>query len=292
MAKTLGDLNQYTDKADIVSINIYGGKSLFKGCREEPKQADIIHCDHAKQCSLYKSGNCLCCRSLGRSRCIYGKVERVQGYLDRAASNSAWCHHFRSHTAYGKLHLKKNDNHFAVIGDYYFFDTGFVGIKGQVYEKGEPLLREAWTANSMFFVKKEDCTADFLKDLFDAVPYALTGGKINKYQDVIVPSLKADIKKKAAELYAAFEKAYPEDANVTYVGKTAFIHTLKAGCTIHDRNGTFVLSKDRSELSCEAYKSAFLPFGAKHITATVKVTEDMTCVITSDDQVAEDTQIV
>ena len=44
MAKTLGNLNQYTNKDDIVSINIYGGKSLFKGCRETPKEADIIHC--------------------------------------------------------------------------------------------------------------------------------------------------------------------------------------------------------------------------------------------------------
>lgn len=284
------NLDGYTSAEDIIGINIYGGKSLFKGVKETPEEADIIHCDHASECSFYKAGKCLKCRlPFSKNDCVYGKKETAYGYTSRAAKHSAWNHHFHSHPAYAKVHALDNDMTFGVVGDYYCFRTSYSGIKGMIYDEEHPLCDDAWATNHTFFVKKEDVTADFLYKLFTMKPCSLMGGVIADYQKKIVPSMKAEIKMKTPELYAEYEKGFPEEAGVTYIGKKAYIYSLKPGCILKKDGMTFVLTEDRSKLICEEYHSAFAPFKAKKMYLEITIEKDMVCEITSDEQIAEDT---
>lgn len=286
-------LQIYTKADDIIGINIYGGKSLFRGVKETPEEADIIHCDHASECSFYKAGKCLRCRSfMTNNTCVYGKVETAHGYTSRAAKHSAWNHHFHSHPAYAKVHALDKDVTFGIVGDYYCFCTSYAGIKGKIYDEEHILCDDAWATNHTFFAKKEDVTADFLHKLFTAKPCSLMGGIITDYQKKIVPSMKAEIKMKAPELYAEYEKAYPEEAEITYVGKRAYIYSLKPGCTLKKDGMSFILTEDRSKLICEEYRSAFAPFKAKKMYVEIVVEKDMVYEITNSDQVAEDTVLV
>ena len=94
---------------------------------------------------------------------------------------------------------------------------------------------------------------------------------------------------KALELYAEYEKGFPEEAGVTYIGKKAYIYSLKPGCILKKDGMTFVLTEDRSKLICEEYHSAFAPFKAKKMYLEITIEKDMVCEITSDEQIAEDT---
>ena len=67
-----------------INVNLYGGKSIFKGVKEMPLEAEITHCDKCEQCSFYKNGTCF---NAGRwkANCKIGKKEKIRGYTSRAS---------------------------------------------------------------------------------------------------------------------------------------------------------------------------------------------------------------
>ena len=45
-------------KVEKINVNLYGGKSIFKGVKETPLEAEITYCDKCYKCSFYKKGTC------------------------------------------------------------------------------------------------------------------------------------------------------------------------------------------------------------------------------------------
>ena len=67
-----------------ININLYGGKSIFKGEREKPLESEITYCDKCDKCSFYKNKTCF---NAGRWKadCKFGKKEKIKGYTSRAS---------------------------------------------------------------------------------------------------------------------------------------------------------------------------------------------------------------
>ena len=82
---------------------------------------------------------------------------------------------------------------------------------------------------------------------------------------------------------------YPQYAEIlpNHIDKRAYIYTLKRDCEIiTSAKQKFIF--DGEYLISEYYKSAFL-FDSKPAFVKIKVTEDMTCKITDNTQVCENT---
>ena len=76
MARTkIPDLSGYQD---IITISLYGGKSLFGG-RDTKYRAEAVTCD-CKTCSFRDSGMCLNVTSLAFHTCKYGQKHIFEGY--------------------------------------------------------------------------------------------------------------------------------------------------------------------------------------------------------------------
>ncbi len=162
---------------DKINVSLYGGKSIFKGVRETPLEADVIYCDHYKQCDLFKEGKCLHKREVGdRGRkCIYGKVEKYQGYTSRAKKYWSFRTRFTNDAVYEKLD-RAGDVRVARIGDYIYLNTSYLHVK---IENGKIVTLEtaysAYFPQGRVFIPKEVFSEDILYQILSFVPHSNYG---------------------------------------------------------------------------------------------------------------------
>lgn len=273
-----------------ITITLYGGVSIFSK-KPSKYRAEVVACD-CESCSLRENGMCLRVVSIARNKniCKYGVRHVYEGYTPAARSCQEWLHVFKSDECYRKLLNVPSAVHFAVIGDYYFIDTTYVGVKwtDDKYE-----ITSDFGANTYVFVEKDKATAKFFIDLLTYTPRAMLGGAIKEYRQSIVTLIMNDIRKLVPELYAEIIRDYPGlDVDPDFVGKYVYVKTLKPGIDIQlDDYGVFHLSDDRKTLTCDDYRSVFLPFGAKTSKIAIDVTDKLTYKVKSNDETCEDTEI-
>lgn len=293
-ARKLPDISNIENK---ITISLYGGKSIFRGVPDSKYRAEVVSCN-CNSCSLKDKGMCLGVTSIARVKnvCKYGERHIFEGYTPRAAACYEWSQVFKSDPAYNQLDSVPNSICFAVIGDYYFIDTSYVGIEWlNDAPEGSPKYKfdSSIKSDTCVFLEKEDADIDFITDLLKFQPRNIFGERIKEYSKNIVPLILREMQKTAPELYAALvaKEESLADSSVDFVGKTVFVKTLKPDIDITDQNGVFHLSEDRKTLTCKDYTSVFLPFEAKHSEITIPVTDKMTYKVKSNDEVCEDTEI-
>lgn len=273
-----------------LTITLYGGRSIFSK-RDSKYRAEVVACD-CESCSLRENGMCLRVTSIARNKniCKYGFRYTYEGYTPAAKSCQDWLQVFKSDDCYHKLNNVPAAVHFAVIGDYYFIDTTYVGVKwtDDKYE-----ITSAFGINTYIFIEKRKATTKFFVDLLTYTPHAILGGVIGEYRQSIVTLIMNGIRKLAPELYADIIHDYPGlDVTPNFVGKYVYVKTLKPGIDIQlGDHGVFHLSDDRKTLTCDDYRSAFLPFDAKTSKITIDVTDELTYQVKSNDETCEDTEI-
>lgn len=284
---------------DIISIHIYTRAS-------SRDHADVIHCKNTTDCCYYKNSSCLQSRIFNSLPCPYGYVTHIEGYTPRSKKYREWNKCISSHPAYSFLKNSFYDIRFGIVNDYYHFNVSHAGLdkKHYIFEPGMELSDEAWATNHQFFIKKEHCTINFLYKLFSLRPRDLFNNKIIKaYQEEVIPSVKAEIKSKAPELYSEYiEKYSGVNWIMNYIGMRAYLGTLKPGCSIRTRSGVFTLSEDRKTLSCMDLDLSFfnyagldlslLPVQTSSIRIKIDVTKDMLIKINDNDIVDKHTVLV
>lgn len=276
---------------NIITVGLYGGKSFFRGVPDSKYRAEVVTCDCAN-CSLRDKGMCLKVTSPMYHTCVYGQKHIYEGFTPKAAACQEWNHVFKTHDRYSALQSLASGLHFAVMGDYYFVYTTYVGVKWN--EDGTYKFETSTRPDTHVFIEKSKADADFFVDLLTYKPHALMGGEIKDYRYGIITLILKQMREQAPELYAAVVEAEPLFGEIepNFLGKYVYVKSLKPDIDINLLNhGLFHLSADRKTLTCEDYRSVFLPFGAKTSKMIIQVTDDMTYKVQSSDEVCEDTEI-
>ena len=280
-----------------ISVNLYGGKF---GGKESPLQADIIYCDRAQECSCYKKGKCLEVRALFFPGCKFGKTETVRGYTSRAAKYWDFKKKYTEDPLYGKLSFPKCL--VAVMGDTLFIKTGLVDVR-KCREGDESwrkdvngyIIEDPGFGSCHIFLPKEDATNELLKAIFSFVPHNLMGDNLGKkWKEELVPEILQDMKACAPDIYQRFTEEFPEYIfEPNYVGKTVYIDSLKPGVRFTQKNtawiydGIYVVSESPVNLS---FSSPWWSQGGTSSILKIKVNDEMTIVVESNDIIDKDTR--
>lgn len=278
---------------DKINVSLYGGKSIFKGVRETPLEADVIYCDHYKRCDLFKEGKCLHKREVGdRGRkCIYGKVEKYQGYTSRAKKYWSFRTRFTNDAVYEKLD-RAGDVRVARIGDYIYLNTSYLHVK---IENGKIVTLEtaysAYYPQGRVFIPKEVFSEDILYQILSFVPHSMVyNEEIKQYKNKVVPEIIDELRKKFKFIYTKLITKHPElDVAPNYVGRYAYIKTMRDGSILSDNGNKFVLQN--GELICEDFRmNTGLFYKAEKVSVRITVSDTQTYKITDNSQCDDNTK--
>lgn len=215
-----------------INVNLYGGKGIFGG-RETPLEADEIYCDMFEQCTFYKEGKCLRCRSFLAPTCKFGRNNVIKGYTSRAMKYYDFKNKYQSDIVYHKLSYP--NTLVAVIGDNLYMNLKYV----LVLKRKETDDKWKRDVDGYFISDKDFCTCDvfiplnevtdnLLYTIFSYKPQSMMGGYIKDYQDKVVPEVLQNLKKAAPDIYNNFILKHPEyDIAPNYIGKKAYVNSLK-----------------------------------------------------------------
>lgn len=276
-----------------INVGLYGGKGLFGG-KETPLEADIIYCDTADKCSLYKEGKCLNCRQFGGTRCQKGAVTTVRGYTSRARKYGEFRNTYRNDETYGKLSYPSN--YAALIDDTLYLKLLYTGVRkpnknDMPYEVNQwgYIIQDAVFSNGTFFININEMDIDFLAKILSYKPRALMGGEIKDYQEKVVPNIVNELKKVVPTLYKGLIEKYPQyNKEPNYVGRYAYMKTLVDGSVLTDCHGNRAV-KQGDTLYCEKFTKGFVPFDGEVAECTIKIGDKQKYKVTNNSQCDENT---
>jgi hypothetical protein len=283
-----------------IHVNLYGGKGIFGG-KETPLEADEIYCDRSEQCSFYKEGKCLRCRSFLAPTCKFGRNSITKGYTSRAKKYNEFKSKYKNDEVYGKLEYPTRLA--AVIGDTLYMNLKFTLVRKKRDEEKTYSrcyrcvdgyeISEVGFSNGSCFIPFADITNDLLYGIFSYNPQAMMGGVITKYQEEVVPEVLQDLKKVAPDIYNKFIAEYPKyDIATNYIGKKAYVNSLKPGTIFRYKGYDWLY--DGEYVSTEHFdlglNSPWWTDGKYSETVKIKVSDKMTIEIADNSIVDEDTR--
>lgn len=282
-----------------INVDLYGGKSIFGG-KEEPLVARYIHCDSADKCSLYAEGKCLNVYCPWTEECPFGKMSSVKGYTSRAAKYYEFKNNIKQDPTYEKLNYPSDSSLVCIVEDTLIIRLRWVVVQpycaDRKYNYNDKIINNKWVLSDPWegydkikklVITKEECTPEILNEFFSFIPYSLMGGRIDKYQESVVPSIVTELKRKVPEIYKSLVDKYPKYIKEdNWIGKIAYIYSLVDGSTLTTDKGRFV---KEGEYLTGTYRSSFLPFSANVADLKIKITEKMTYEIDDNSQVNENT---
>lgn len=287
-----------------INVQLYGGKGLLGG-KETPLEAEEIFCDKHNECSFYKEDCCLCCRSLFALKCEFGETTRIKGYTSRAAKYWTFKSKYNDDPLYGKLSYPKRL--IGKIGNTIYLTPKYVHIRKYDPQRDTDkfLFKDGYSVSDPGFITsgsagvyipESELTNALLKRILDFLPNSIMGGRINSYQQQVVPDLLQDLKVVCPEIYSRFINEFPEyHKDPVYIGKVAYVETLRPGCqfTVHGKKDVWTF--DGEYVTCENYSiGIFSPWCMENGSITpvkIKVNHEMTVEITSEDMVCETTKL-
>jgi len=268
-----------------INVSLYGGKGFFSK-KETPLRAEIIYCDKCNECDFYKEGSCL----LKNTTCKYGKKEIIKGYTSRASRYSEFRNKYKNDELYAKIKDVSSEKCVGKVGEDFWLHLACVSYDKEKHQITDPSFLKGTIQE---FIPADKFNNEFLNQICSFKPYYVFEPKVIKsYQEKQIPEFLYQLRKNYTDIYKNFIEEYSQYADIlpNHIDKKAYIHTLNKGCTIISPNQQKFIF-DGKYLICEDYKSAFL-FDSKSAFVKVKVTEDMTCKITDNNQVCEDTVFI
>lgn len=264
-----------------INVSMYGGKSIFGG-REKPYNVDVAYCDKCDQCDFYKNGTCF---NAGRHKdnCKIGKKERIQGRTSRSLAGREFCSKWENDECYSKL---KEPNQTVGIVD----DTVILNIDCmKLNEKNEPIEDVSFGSSDLSYISLKNFTPDLIKQICDLRLRTLfNDGYIRAYYEEYIPKFLDDLKRKYKDIWNDFISVYPEyDTEINYVGRRAYISSLKNGLKIRGNSSEWEIKDDY--IICENWRDLY-PFNARYGEVKIKITDDLVCEITANEQVDENTK--
>lgn len=259
-----------------IHVGLYGDGSRDARLREE-----IIYCDCADECSLYRDGKCLKITSPFASYCPLGNLVTVDGGTKRSKAFQRVIAEARADECHGKL-KRAYGTYFAVAGEWAIVGGMSLYLK---YDSGTfEVHNPGFCGGNYVVIPKSEFTIDIIKKIYDARPIALMGGTLKHFRDDQLPFFLLQLKKVWPEKYTEFVAAVPQakDMVPNYVGKWARVSTL-------NRNVPVDGFKFDGDYLVGEFRGYGLPFGARSANIRIPITDDLKTKITSNDQVTEET---
>ena len=265
-----------------INVQLYGGKSIFKGVREKPLEAEITYCDKCEQCTFYKNGTCFNA-GRGKANGKIGKKEIIRGYTSRANKYYEFKRTYENDERYNLL--KEPNSKIGIVDDIVILNLQYIKINENMKIEEDVILGN----DELVYIPLNEFNNDIIKRICDIKPRTLfNDGYIKSYYEEIIPRFLYELKTDFKDIYDRFINEYPEyEKEFNFIGRKAYIYSLKDETEIVDKNSTF-LKKDGYLVG--NYKSLFLPFGATEAEIKIKINDKMICEITDNSQVDENTK--
>lgn len=261
--------------------------SIFKSKANEKSSFTKVFCNNSENCELFKVGTCVLADFLGGS-CEYGYKRTTEGYSRRARKYSSFISESREHVK-GIKQLSSTTKKMCRVGDKVFFPYTHWSLDNKNIPEN---LRTSLfgTPKMIPFDIFEDPI--FLHYVLSHRPRALMGGEITEYQRDVVKMIRQHLVEVFPKTYDSLVKMYPEYKveEKIVIGRKALVNTLKKGCSIELKNYGMYLW-DGEKLHSNDFKTSFFPLNGT-FEVKFKPNKDASVVITSEDQVDENTKFV
>lgn len=209
----------------IISVKLKGLPTPFFKTNNKPAVAELIKCNYAESCSLYKQGKCALVEVAFSAKCHLGTREVVKGYTPRAKKYSEFISEWQGHEKFNSLSSARNkvfivDNSLMVL-----FERCFV-----TFDENDKLIMNSSKQYNPSYSKipLTSLTLENLKSMIVFEPTNAWNEVFTDYQKEEVPAILTEIKILLPELFESFHKRYKLSStkNATYVGKKAYLYTL------------------------------------------------------------------
>lgn len=259
--------------------------SLFcKGKKSEPSQLHIYTCEHKESCDAYKNGTCINVGNVFGARCPVGKKSVSRGFTARARKYYdqivQWKETYKD--AYHKLNSAPK-RVTKVYGGW------MLPYSHMAMNEDAPFkTKEGFFSSGCPFVTDEDMTKETIDSILGFTPYAMMGGAISSYHKEVIPKFIHDFKvnypSQFNEFMADRESVKKVIGNMDYVGRKAFLKTIKTGVKV--KLGTNYWDWDGKKISRKDVKTMIFEPCTWESCHTEYVPDDKATVkITSNDQV-------
>lgn len=245
-----------------------------------------------KACPLRQQSKCIALNIFGS--CPYGKFVKGTGPTPRSKSFREWIKSHKSEFQ-GLQKFSGAENKLMFIGEHVWLPYVHMDLCEKV-----PFLRHGnLFMSGLPFIPVSAWNLENIIKLIDFRPQALMGGEIKSYQLESVPKFLGHLREVDTVMWASLIEVRPElNTKPNYVGRTAFVKTLKPGITIgpNDSRYPVVWKWDGQFLttnSISAYESVWS--GLKNVNQvgiSVVPSDDTTVVVSSNDWVYENTKFV
>lgn len=264
-----------------INVSMYGGKGLFDK-KETPYNVDVAYCDKCDKCDFYKGGTCF---NAGRFKddCKIGNKQRINGWTSKAIRGREFYRKWKDDECYGKL--KEPKRTIGIVDDLVILNINCMKLN----ENNMPVENVGFGRGEISYIKLEEFTPEIIKKICDLRPKTIFDyHDIKVYYEEYIPKFLDDLKRYYPKIFNSFIKEYPEyDKEINYVGRSAFINSLKDGIKIKEHNSEY---KKNGDYLIGTFRSAFLPFNCKEAEIKIKITKEMQCEITDNKQVDENTK--
>lgn len=267
----------------VVSLKVWSNPAYMKA--NERERLEVIFCNYEGECKSYNQGKCVCQDMIfGGIWCPHSKVKRETGLTTRARGFGKLANQWKEQY---KTDVKINSDFIAECGDYIFIPMNFLDVYG------DKVVREI---EKSYFIPKQHFNIENIHRIVNAVPRALMGGIITKYQSQEVPKFIRQLREFNPELYKDYLEKYPSDKEWfesicgNYIGRKAYLKTLNDGAIYIDcHNNKWV--KESEYLVCYEYKT-WLAIGKEKRICKQQIMGDEIVKITSNDFVSSETVFV
>jgi hypothetical protein len=227
----------------IIHAHIYDPRrpSLFgKAPANEKAQLFLVRCDNTDKCDLYKLKKCTRRKAFG-SCCPYGKNDGIYGSWTRRAKKfstqiNKWYEKYPEVND-SECSLSAPDHKIAKVGDYYYLPYSHMFHNNK---KVEVLEESGFFRAGVPFIHKDNFDGETIISLVNHRPHAMMGGEIASYQREEVPLFVVHLYENYPDLFNEANKIQDLSKyikEVDYVGRYAYVKTLKVGCTVIKHNG-------------------------------------------------------
>lgn len=278
-----------------INVMLYGGFD-----KKTKNRAEIVMCDRCGNCSLYKKNQCLNVTTAFSHCCKFGKVNRVEGYTQRAMKRYEFDAKYKNDECYGKLQ-HPTDWRVAIMDDIVAFNLTYAICDKKRYNDWKHEWEELENYNvrecGLFgtgkysYIPLEELTSEVLNKILSYIPRAIFDyNEIKDYQKKIVPNVLFELSKLLPDIYEKLVTDYPKYKEIApnFVGKYALIRSLADGTVLKDSSYEFI--KEGNYLVSKCWKSSFLPFRSKQAEVKIEITDDMEYEVTDNSQVDENTE--
>lgn len=278
---------------EIINVTVYDpSKNLFKTSANEKAECKVFYCKNKNSCELYRRGQCINVGNFFKMNCVYGKTQVSTGFTKRALKFRSWIEDKKEKYNNFLYKLNSAKNKLAIVGDYVYLPYAHMDMNKSL----EFTSHSGFMAAGSGCLPKASFNANAVKSIVNFRPQGMLGGEIKSYQKEQVPKFLNDLKVIMPDLYEETAKENEKIKSISekysYVGRRAYIHSLKSGVEIVSKKG---LSKgtylwDGEHLICRDYDPLCPIVDFSEVEFKLKPKQGQSVEITNDNQVDDDTE--